>query len=210
MKIFCCIYIVRHAESEANAANILGGNSPLTKKGEEQAIALYNKLLKVSFSAVYSSDLVRAKKTADILSHERSLAVNTTEVLRERNFGVLDGKLIQEVKTELDIWALKIAKMDKDQRYNYHDENGIESDGSLIGRYFTFLREVAVSNLGKNVLIVSHSNVMRTILVHLGYAKLEELPRGSIKNAGFMKILSDGIDFSVTETFGIHKMEYTD
>lgn len=200
---YSCLYIVRHAQSEANAAHILGGNYPLTKLGKSQAEKLNARLKHIPFAHVYASDLVRAKETAEILSLERNLAINTTEVLRERHFGKYDGRLLAEIATDLEEWTRKTSAMSKDERFNHHDENGIENDASLIGRYFTFLREVAVANPGKNVLIVSHSNVMRTILVHLGFATHEQMPRGSIENTGFIKLRSDGTDFFVDETYGI-------
>ena len=97
-----------------------------------------------------------------------------------------------------------VSNMSKDERFNHHDENGIENDASLIGRYFTFLREISVVNLGRNVLVVSHSNVMRTLLVHLGYATADQMPRGTIENTGYIKLRSDGTDFFIDETVGIH------
>lgn len=205
MDKFCCIYIVRHAQSEANAAEILGGNYPLTKRGKDQAAKLHEKLKHIPFAHVYASDLVRSKETAEILSLERNIAVNTAEVLRERHFGKYDGRLISEIAMDLEKWTELTSKMTKDERFNHQDEGGIENDASLIGRYFTFLREVAVANLGKNVLIVSHSNVMRTILVHLGYASMDEMPRGSVENTGYIKLRTDGTDFFIDELVGIHK-----
>lgn len=201
---YCTIYIVRHAQSEANAAEILGGNYPLTKLGQEQAAMLNKKLFHVSFSHVYASDLVRAKETAEIIMLKRDIAVKTTEVLRERHFGKFDGRLISEIGEEIEKWSRLTEQMSKDERFNHHDENGIENDASLIGRYFTFLREISVANLGKNVLIVSHSNVMRTLLVHLGFAESDQLRRGSIENTGYIKLHSDGTDFFIDDTVGIH------
>lgn len=205
MSRYCKLYIVRHAQSEANAADILGGDYPLTKLGEEQARVLHKKLRHISFSSVYSSDLVRAKKTAEILSLERNITINSTEVLRERSFGKLDGRLMDEIKHEFEVWAKTVEKMTKDERFNHVDKNGIENDSSVIGRYFTFLREISLASLDRNILIVSHSSVMRSLLVHLGYAQYSDLPRGSIENTGYMKLLSDGVEFIVDGTAGIKK-----
>lgn len=87
------IYIVRHGESEANAKGILQGQKdyPLTPKGEEQALIISNELKGINFDAIFSSDLLRAKRTAEIIAVERKLAVNTTKMLRERNYGRLEG-----------------------------------------------------------------------------------------------------------------------
>lgn len=202
---YCTIYIVRHAQSEANAAKILGGNYPLTKLGKQQAAQLNKKLSDILFSHVYASDLVRSMETAEILSLARNIAIKTTEVLRERHFGKFDGRLMSEIGEDIERWSKLTEGMTKDQRFNHNDENGIENDASLIGRYFTFLREVSVANLGKNVLIVSHSNIMRTLLVHLGFASGKQLPRGSIENTGYIQLRSDGTDFFIEKTVGIRR-----
>ena len=44
-------------------------------------------------------------------------------------------------------------------------------------------------------------------LAKIGYAKKKELPGGSFKNAGYIKVLSDGVDFLVKEVEGIRKPE---
>lgn len=202
----CTLYIVRHAQSEANAAEILGGNYPLTSLGEKQAGWLAEKLRDVQFSGVYSSDMIRAYRTAEIITLERKLTINTTELLRERNFGKLDGRLINEIKTEFEEWVSALEKMSKEERFNHVDKNGIESDSSVLGRYFNFLREASLANLGKNLLIISHSSVMRSLLVHLGYATYKELPRGSVENTGYMKLSCDGVEFFLEEVAGIKKI----
>lgn len=202
---YCTFYIVRHAQSEANANKILGGNFPLTTLGEEQARVLSRDLSSIEFEHVYASDLVRAQKTAEILSMERDIAVKTSKFLRERHFGRLDGRLLSEIQEELAAWTKQAEALTKDQSHLHGNPHGVENDDSLIGRYFTFLREVAVANPGKNVLIVSHSNVMRTLLVHLGFAVVSELGRGSIENTGYVILTSDGTDFFVEDAVGIHK-----
>lgn len=202
----CILYIVRHAQSEANAAEILGGNYPLTNLGEEQAVRLAEKLREVQFSSVYSSDMIRARRTAEIINLEHKLNINTTELLRERNFGKLDGRLLAEITTEFEDWVNALEKMSKEERFNHVDKNGIESDSSVLGRYFNFLREASLANLGKNLLIISHSSVMRSLLVHLGYATYKELPRGSIENTGYMKLRCDGVEFFLEEVSGIKKI----
>lgn len=202
---FCTLYIVRHAQSEANAAGILGGNYPLTELGKEQATVLGKEFADIPFDHVYASDAIRARQTAEILLQGRNTSVETSEDLRERSFGMYEGRLLSEVSDELGNWDSMIAQMSKDERFNHHDGGGIENDASLIGRYFNFLRDISLANLGRNVLIVSHSNAMRTILVQLGFATMNEMPRGTVENTAYIKVLSDGLDFEISQTEGIHK-----
>lgn len=205
MNSYCTIYVVRHAQSEANANKILGGNYPLTAFGEKQAGDRGASLFHVPFEHVYASDLIRAKRTAEIIALERDIAVKTNKFLRERFFGKLDGRLLSEIKTELEDWTTRAQQASENDALVSENTNGIENDVSLIGRYFTFLRQVSIANVNKNILVVSHSNVMRTLLVHLGFAKHSELGRGSIENTGYFILTSDGTDFYVKETVGIHK-----
>ena len=79
------IYLVRHGETEWNTEGRLQGqkDSFLTAKGEKQAAQTAEKLKGVKFDAIFSSDLLRAKRTAEIIKLERQLEINTTKALRE-------------------------------------------------------------------------------------------------------------------------------
>src|SRR5258708_4266787 len=88
------IVIVRHGESESNVYARENPNKPtsqfgesgssLTQKGREQAQLLATRLADVPFSAVYSSDLKRAKETAEIIAQRHNLPVITDNTIRER------------------------------------------------------------------------------------------------------------------------------
>src|ERR1700744_6567137 len=97
---YCTIYIIRHGESEANAADIYGLNTKLTSKGKKQAKETAEKFKDIHFDAVFSSPLIRAKETVAIITEERELEIETKEALRERDEGVIEGKKAQEVRKE--------------------------------------------------------------------------------------------------------------
>ena len=94
MQNFCTLYIVRHGETEWNVKKIIQGNEdiPLNKKGESQAKELAKKLRHIKFDVIFSSDLIRAKRTAEIINIEKKLIVQTTKALKERYFGKYQGK----------------------------------------------------------------------------------------------------------------------
>src|SRR3989338_5919677 len=100
MQNFCTIYLVRHGETEWNEKKIIQGHSdiPLNKKGELQAKELGQEFKGIHFDAVFSSNLIRAKRTAEIAVLEKKLAVVTTNALRERMFGRFEGKHISELR----------------------------------------------------------------------------------------------------------------
>lgn len=195
---YCTIYIARHGESEWNVKGLIQGqsDSPLTEKGERQALLLSKKLKNIIFDAAFSSELVRAKRTAEIMALERNLAIRTSNALLERNFGKLEGKSGKQIK------ILAELQMKSDPlKYKFY---GVESDKEIVGRTFRFLRKIAVSHLDKNVLIVTHGSIIRVLIIHLGYATLRQLPPFSVGNTAFVKLISDGNEFLVKDTKGVN------
>ncbi len=203
------IYVVRHGETHANLNKIVSGHfdSPLTVTGEQQAKLRQESLNNVYFDAVFSSDLVRAKRTAEIITIDRKLAVNTTGLIRERFFGVWEGRLIEDVLKEskhMIEWREKLTETQKRQsKMNF----GYESDEQIAWRLMIFLREVAVTYAGQTILVVVHGSIIRATLMHLGFATYDELPTGSIENTGYVVLESDGVDFFIKETLGINKVK---
>lgn len=202
MKNYCTLYIVRHGQTEWNVKGLLQGHHdiPLNDTGKKQAIELGKILEKVNFAKSFSSDLLRAKETAEIVLLKKKIAVETTQLLRERYFGKFEGRLWREDK-EYQQLLKDFEKLSKEERKNRKAYPGLESDEELMNRLIPFLREVAVAYPGKNVLIATHGGVMRIFLNHLGC----DLKFGSISNTAYAKILSDGVDFIVKETFGVEK-----
>ena len=206
---YCTIYIVRHGETNANLEEIVSGHfdSPLTEKGENQARARGEDLKKIHFDAVFSSDLIRAKRTAEIISLDRQLEVNTSNLLRERFFGKWEGKTISDfIEKNKQLFELE-KKFSESQRQTFKPYPDYESNSEIAGRMLTFLREAAVTYTAKTVLVVAHGSILRSLLFHLGFAKTDELPAGSIENTGYVVLQSDGVDFFVKETKGINKIK---
>ena len=201
-KKYCTIYLTRHGETEWNEKKLIQGikDIPLNKKGEKQAIVLGKKLKNIKFDAIFSSDLIRAKKTAEIILLEKKLAVQMTKALRERYFGKYQGQSFEEEKNK-NIRDL----INKLKSAPQSSKNEVESDEAIIGRLFTFLREVAVAYQGKIVLVVTHGGPIKTLLIHLGWGTYENFSEGGIDNLAYIVIESDGVDFFIKETNGVTK-----
>src|SRR5919197_4355319 len=93
------LYFVRHGESEANLQHVISNRaSPfgLTELGRKQAYALAENLKDIPISAIYSSPVLRARETADILSQSFHLPYQVTEALREYDCGILEEKSDEE------------------------------------------------------------------------------------------------------------------
>lgn len=206
MKNLCRLYIVRHGETEWNVIHRMQGqkDSKLTAKGEGQAKNLGNKLRNIKFDAVFSSDLLRAKRTAEIIKLERDLDIATSKVLRERTFGEFEGMSGVEYQRQTEKLFKKYQQLSEDKKLKFKFGIGYESDEEILSRFITILREIGVGFLNKNVLVVTHGGMIRTFLYHLGYAKMSELGPGSFENSGYIVVESDGVDFFLKQVIG-HK-----
>jgi broad specificity phosphatase PhoE len=199
----CTIYIVRHGQSEANVQDRYGMDTPLTDTGREQARLVRDVFAGIHFDAVFSSPLVRARETAEIIARERKLEILTREALRERFYGKIEGRLGREIKKEFaEIHTLREKSAYEDWKQVKMVE-GYESDEEIMSRFITALREIAVAYSGKTVLVTNHVSMMKTFLIHLGLYTRQQLRESAFANTGYIKLESDGVDFFVKETSGL-------
>ena len=205
MESFCTFYIVRHGQTEWNAADRIQGHldSPLTDKGINQAKETSEEFKSVKFDTVFSSDLLRAKRTAEFIVLNRGLEVSTAKALRERTLGQYDGRLVNEYIEETKELLKEYQRLSEEKKWEFKFAKDYESDEELASRFITFLREVAVGYQGKTVLIVTHGETMRSFLTKLGFAKHGALTPSSIKNTGYIIVKSDGVDFFLKKVQGV-------
>jgi len=201
---YCTFYIVRHGETDWNVKRIIQGQTDidLTENGIMQAKQAAEKLKKIKFDEAFSSDLRRAKRTAEIITLEKKMAIKTTHLLREKYYGKHEGKDYMVYEGELKKHLEKYESLTDEDRWKYKYSD-VESDEDVASRFITFLREVAVAYGGKNVLIATHNGVISNFLVHLGLWEYKDIHVKKIKNAGYIKIKSDGIDFFVEKADGV-------
>jgi len=87
------LLLVRHGETYWNAAGRLQGHTdrPLNDYGRRQAKELAERLAGEGADAIYASDLVRAKETAEIVGERLGLTVAVDPDLREKDLGTWEG-----------------------------------------------------------------------------------------------------------------------
>jgi broad specificity phosphatase PhoE len=206
LKNYCTIYIVRHGQTNWNLRKTIQGHQdiPLNKTGIRQAQQAAARLKKIKFDAAYSSDLVRAKQTAAIIALEHQLAVKTNQALRERAFGKLEGKTGSQYREELKDLLEKYESLTDKEKFKFQFPFGIETLESVMSRFIGFLRKIAIAHARQNVLVATHGGVMRHFLIHLGFATMSQLPHSTISNLAHIKLLCDGVDFFVKETYGVN------
>ncbi|MCL6096279.1 MAG: histidine phosphatase family protein [Patescibacteria group bacterium] len=196
---FCTVYLVRHGQTDWNVKNLVQGHTDraLNSEGIIQAKEIATELKRVKFDKAFSSDLLRAKQTAEIIAKEHKLAVETTEILRERNFGYLEGESNEKLKNI----QKEIAALEESRRFSYKHHPSVENDEEVITRLMIFIRETAISYIGKNILVVSHGGPIRILLIKLGVASHADII--NVTNLAYVKLESDGSDFFVKEIKGI-------
>lgn len=207
-KKICILYIVRHGESEANVNKIVQGHtdSPLTRRGIEQAEELAETFKDIGFDAIYSSDLDRARRTAKIILLDRDIEIKTSPQLREKFFGEFEGKdhseYIETLKEEFERFDNHLST---EERWTYRAHPSMESDKELLNRFLPYLKEVASNHLGEKVLLVAHRYAIRMVLIHLGWGKHKDLKAGALKTGGYAVLEFDGSRFAIKKVVGTEK-----
>lgn len=195
------IYIVRHGRTEANDQGIIQGHhdSPLTEEGVKQATRLMQDLSAIQFDAAFSSDTLRAFRTAEIVLAGRDLPIEAMEDLRERNWGKYESAPAGEYREKNKQRIEEYYKLPAEQQWDYKIFDDMETTRSVFQRFSEVLKKIGQLEKGKTVLVMTHSGTMRTLLLSLG----NELFSADIENLAYIKIFSDGENFEVLETEGI-------
>jgi isoleucyl-tRNA synthetase len=171
-------FVLRHAESLKNIRGISScwpekNPFPLTEKGKRQAKAAAKTLKNKKIDLIFSSDLLRARQTAEIVAKELGLTVKLDKRLREESVGVLNGRPIKEVGRFWDP-DKKFSPIDYYKRKFEVSPKGGENYIGVEKRMLNFVKDMEEKYPGKNILIVSHERPI-TLLEKMIYGyDLEE------------------------------------
>lgn len=130
-------------------------DSPLTVRGLLQANALATRFSAIPFSAIYSSDLPRAAKTAEIISNINGAPIHLDPRLRERNMGIFQGLTVTEMREKYPLERFEFEKRNSD----YVVPNG-ESANQRTERIVRCLTEIGIKHSGEKVLCVTHGGIL--------------------------------------------------
>jgi broad specificity phosphatase PhoE len=155
------LILMRHTEVEFSPNKYLGREDvSLSEKGRKHAEAAVKQLKKESINVIYSSGLKRSIQTADILAKGLGLEVKASlPELNELDFGVIEGLTRKEAEER---YPDLMKKRDTD-RLNFRVPEG-ESPLDGMNRALPAIERIAKKNHGKNVLIIIHGLLMRTLL----------------------------------------------
>lgn len=175
------LLLIRHGQTEWNRARRIQGNgdSPLTDRGQAQAEAAANALARFDVGAIYASDAGRALQTADPIARATGMTVQTDARLRERHYGIFEGKTHAELGEEYPEIHFEYLK----RRPDFVVPGG-ESLAELQARTVAACTDIAHDQPGKLVAIVAHGGTIRTFARYTLAVPLDVAWRAQIENGG--------------------------
>jgi probable phosphoglycerate mutase len=150
------LLLVRHGETDWNRERRFQGHAdpPLNETGREQALGLAAQLAGEGIELVYTSDLARARETAEIVAARLGADVRSLRELREIDVGEWEGLTWPEIEERYP----EGARSWRDRGYGW--ESG-ETYDELGERVVAALRRIAADHPTKRVLVVGHGGTIR-------------------------------------------------
>jgi len=151
------IGLIRHGSTSWNKEGRAQGHTDnsLDEEGKQQAAAIAERLSGESWDYIYSSDLLRARQTAEIIANKLGIPIaGLLPGIREMNGGLIEGTTEAE---RIERWGDSWKTMDL----------GLETPEAARKRGRKVIMELAAKHPGQNILIVSHGAVLRHTLREL-------------------------------------------
>ncbi|MDX6487062.1 MAG: 2,3-bisphosphoglycerate-dependent phosphoglycerate mutase [Gaiellaceae bacterium] len=145
------VVLARHGESESSAAGIVGGDSPLTAAGREQALRLGEQLRGFPADICVCSAARRARETAEIALAGRGVHVETLQDLGDVRFGAFDGRPLVEYRDWITTHPPTEAVP------------GGESRAQTLERFASAFREV-LARPEEHLVVIAHGLTIRALL----------------------------------------------
>lgn len=163
------IVFVRHGESLWNKKGLWTGwtDIPLSKKGEKEARLAGKKIKGITFHLSFTSDLIRAWQTLEIIKKElqiEDIPSAKHQALKERHYGEFTGKRKWDIQKNVGDKRFKKIRRGWDDPIR----NG-ETLKDVYNRVVPYYQQSILPHLtnGKNVLIVAHGNSIRALIKHM-------------------------------------------
>ncbi len=193
---------IRHGETVWNKENRFQGHgdSPLTEAGCHQVTALGRRMKTFRFDALISSDLGRTQETAAIIADHTGHLVEIDSRLRERNYGVLEGLTVPEIKAKHP----EVLDRFRTKGPDYVIPEG-ESHRQHYRRNIEFIEDLLARRPGATIALVAHGGVLDSIFRYVAHQSLEQ-PRCFVTTNASLTIITHGDFYGtarwVIETWG--------
>lgn len=175
------ICMVRHGETAWNAEGRVQGqlDIPLNDIGRAQARATAEVLAGHDFTAIYCSDLIRVRQTAEPSARKLALPVSYMAELRERHYGMFETLTYVEVREKFPEQYARFRDKDPDfdfeggESLRLFNERSLKAVGDLVGRH-----------QGEQILVFTHGGVLEMVYRHARAVGLSSVRDFEIPNAG--------------------------
>jgi alpha-ribazole phosphatase len=155
------VYLARHGSVVGSESRRFIGHLdvPLSPRGEAESTALARRLARAPLAAAYSSDLVRTRRTAEIVCAPHGIAAEPLSALREFSMGRWEGLTAEEIRARepgaFDAWMADIG------RFQFPEG---ESLPDVEARAWPAFEAIVARHAGERVLVVAHGGPNRIVL----------------------------------------------
>lgn len=179
-------YIVRHGQTDWNKEKKLQGQIDihLNDEGRSEAAELGKQLTDIPFAACYASDLNRAIETAHIIIHNRNMPLNIDRRLRERNYGKAEGMFWHDL-------------------HQMQEKPAFEKDEEMRIRVFSLFDTISNHHPNSNILIVTHSGLMKTLICHQMGIPCAMESGITVLNGGVLQLTNSDGQYQIDQMDGI-------
>ena len=186
------LYIVRHGETKWNVEKRFQGqtDSDLTEKGKEKVGKTGEELKNILFDAVYTSELGRAVKSAEIILSKNINKKNRLQKLTELNevyFGKWQGlsynEIFEKYPEEANNYFYDIKK--------YYAKN-IEAEElkDALDRFLKGMDKIVKNHKSGNILVVTHGTVLEMFINHVINKNTEDIDERKLIGNGKYRIFT--------------------
>jgi len=180
------LYLIRHGETEWNKLGKFQGSRDISLSEEGVAQAKYlAERLGGNFDYIYTSPLIRAKKTAEIICEKSKTIPIIFPDMREINYGEWEGLTVKEIKDSFS-HEFKLWKTDK------IDGPICGGDGSLKNtaeRGKNSVLKIVQAHPGKKIVIVAHGGIIKAAIIGLFNFEMTMYHKIYIGNTSITKLI---------------------
>lgn len=185
------VLLVRHGEVAGNTGDkkafVGWGDLVLTERGEEQSHQVAQYLAGEPIAAVYSSDLQRARITADRIAAKHGLETRVDFDFREVNYGAWENLSEEELLADWsELWTAR-----QNDPWNVAAHEG-ESYSQMWGRFYPKWQQLVEAHDGQTVVLVGHNGLIRMLICHLLGAPFQNFKRIHLSNCATTRVVFKG------------------
>jgi 2,3-bisphosphoglycerate-dependent phosphoglycerate mutase len=184
------VYLIRHAETaRPGVFHGFESDTDLGPHGYRQSAALGPVIAALNPDILVSSNMLRARKTAEAVARATGLPIQVEPLLHERKVGDMQGTPVQG---EFGVWPDTLARWVAGE--TGYAPPGMESFDQIRDRVLPVWDRITGANAGKAIAVVAHGIVIRVILLSVveGYNAADWPGLGRIANASISEVTGSG------------------